>query len=316
MLTFKKLSVKDKAEYLSKYKNFPPYADYYFNNLFTWLGKEESVYLAYHNEAIIFKFINPFNDERHATYTILAKDSAPELMNYLLREGVKKLEMVPHVTLSPFDVTPEKGIVLDRDNSDYIYDARSLAHMLGPRSKGFLRQVNSFLKRHSEHVVIKALDLRDAQQTNTFVNQIHTWETLYTKNDTERSEAGALDVYTLLAEYLEPECLCVYVDGVLQAFSIYSYPPQEDFVILSHAKSSYSHPGLFDFLVYSTVARAIADKGVKYLNFEQDLGIEGLRNHKLSMRPAYLLEKYTVDLTSLLQGKGKENPTIPIRDNA
>lgn len=312
MLKFKKISIEDKTRYLTSYSNFPPYADYYFNNLFTWLGKEESVYVAYHREALALKFVNPFKTEDSASYTLLARGNAQIIMKYMHQNGVKKLDMVPKTSLESFNIPNSSGLSLDRDNSDYIYDAHSIAHMLGPKSKGFLRQVNKFIKRHSDNVLIRSIDLKDRYQARNFVNQIHLWEALYTKNDLKQSEASALDTYILLADYLEPECLGIYIDGRLQAFSIYSYPPQKGFMILSHAKSSYSHPGLFDFLVYSALTRAIAEKNIKYLNFEQDLGIEGLRTHKLSMRPAYLLEKYSVDLESLLSPTSghKKSPTI------
>ena len=39
---------------------------------------------------------------------------------------------------------------------------------------------------------------------------------------------------------------------------------------------------------------AVANRHVKYMNREEDCGVEGLRRSKISYRPCALLKKYTV----------------------
>jgi hypothetical protein len=49
--------------------------------------------------------------------------------------------------------------------------------------------------------------------------------------------------------------------------------------------------GLADLLELET-AKVMSAQGCTRMNFQEDLGIEGLRNFKLSWKPQYLLHKY------------------------
>lgn len=297
MLTFKNLSLLDRDIYLRLFSEFPPYADLFFNNLFTWLSQKQEVQWAHYNEAIIIRFIDPFSDNSNMSYTFLAKDSADHILHELMTSyDAKDFLMIPAVSVSHLKLSTLSRFTVtrDQDNSDYVYSASELAFMTGAKSKGFLRQVNYFLKNHSSEALPIELDLTRPEHIMRLVNTIHQWDVLYTHNDSERQEARALEVYIREATCLQPRCMTVVVNGKIEAFSFYAYPPQRDYIILSHAKSSYTYKGLFDFLIYCTISRAIADHGVQYINFEQDLGIEGLRRHKESMRPIKRLDKYTL----------------------
>lgn len=297
MLTFKPLSLDDKDEYLRLYSDFPPYADLYFSNLFTWLAQKQEVEWAYSNEAIVIRFVDPFNVTSNQSYTFLAKHSADRILQHLVSEyKAHDFLMLPSTSVSHLKLSTlsEFTITKDLDNSDYIYDAKELASMTGPISKGFLRQVNYFLKNHSSEALPVELDLTKSADIMRLLNAIHQWDVLYTHNDVERQESRALEFYITEALHLEPKCMALVVDGKIEAFSIYAYPPQSEYIILSHAKSSYAYKGLFDFLIYCTVSRAISEHGATRINFEQDLGIEGLRKHKQSMRPISRLDKFTL----------------------
>lgn len=299
MLNFKTLNLENGDEYINAFSSFDPYADYYFNNLFTWLGQKEKVEWCRFNEAIVLKFINPFNNQSNKyNYSYLASESSSLILKILIKNfGVDNLTMLPAVSFDNIEkeLLDNFTVSVDEDNSDYIYDAEAIIKMSGPKSKGFLRQVNYYLKNHSEDSIVQSIDLKDERNRIRLINSIHTWEKLYTHNDTDKHEAKAIEFYIKQSEKLNPECIAIVINNKIEAFSIYSRPPQQDYIILSHAKTSYEYKGLFDFLVYSTVARAMAETPkVKYLNFEQDLGIDGIRRHKMAMKPIKKLYKYNL----------------------
>ena len=49
-------------------------------------------------------------------------------------------------------------------------------------------------------------------------------------------------------------------------------------------------PGLFQYLECVT-AQYLKKRGCKYMNYEQDLGLPGLRESKISWGPAFFFEK-------------------------
>ena len=59
------------------------------------------------------------------------------------------------------------------------------------------------------------------------------------------------------------------------------------------AKCDAEFSGLSHYL-YQATARAMSDRGGRYLNVQEDLGIAGLRTFKMLLRPVSFLKKYAV----------------------
>ena len=63
-------------------------------------------------------------------------------------------------------------------------------------------------------------------------------------------------------------------------------------VVVHVEKANASIQGLYPFINQQFLVNAW--QGAKYVNREQDLGIEGLRKAKLSYNPVHFIEKFTV----------------------
>jgi hypothetical protein len=79
------------------------------------------------------------------------------------------------------------------------------------------------------------------------------------------------------------------------AYSIYEI--RDDYAIGHFEKALKEHNGLYDYLKHTT-AKELHEKGVKYINYEQDLGIVGLRQTKLLLHPEHYLKKYSISLSA------------------
>jgi hypothetical protein len=86
--------------------------------------------------------------------------------------------------------------------------------------------------------------------------------------------------------------LAVYIDDVMVAYSIYEIT-KGDYAVGHFEKALKVHDGLYDYLKHKT-ANDLHQQGVKYINYEQDLGIAGLRRTKLLLHPEHFLKKYTI----------------------
>ncbi|MEW6040836.1 MAG: phosphatidylglycerol lysyltransferase domain-containing protein, partial [Elusimicrobiota bacterium] len=81
----------------------------------------------------------------------------------------------------------------------------------------------------------------------------------------------------------------IRIDGKIQAFSI-AEKLDEDTVVVHVQKANTEFRGIYPALNRLFCSKTI--KGIKYVNWEQDLGNPGLKKAKLSYHPARLLMKY------------------------
>lgn len=79
--------------------------------------------------------------------------------------------------------------------------------------------------------------------------------------------------------------IIIYLDGKAEAVS-FNYPLTEN--ILDGCVEAHNHNinGLFCYVIQATILHS--DNRFKFLNAEEDLGLEGLRNIKSNMKPQYM----------------------------
>ena len=83
------------------------------------------------------------------------------------------------------------------------------------------------------------------------------------------------------------------MNGKLRAFSL-GEKINQDMAVIYFEKADGDIPGLYPLINREFVAHAWTD--VRYINREEDMGLEGLRKAKLSYYPAYMLKKYRAQL--------------------
>jgi uncharacterized protein len=92
---------------------------------------------------------------------------------------------------------------------------------------------------------------------------------------------------------LNLKALAVYVDDEISGFTI-GEKMNEDTAIIHIEKGLPNIDGIYTFINKYFVENYLSD--VKYINREQDLGLEGLRKAKKSYRPVKMGKKYCINL--------------------
>ena len=97
----------------------------------------------------------------------------------------------------------------------------------------------------------------------------------------------------------------------LSAFAIIELLPRR-FAMAHFWKTDFEHPGLYAFLMRH-LGEVLTEHGCERLNFQQDLGLSGLRFSKKSYVPAAYLRKYTVleRAASVRPGRRLSIPVLP-----
>lgn len=303
-MNFKKFDISCQAEYKSFYKDLPPYSDFSFNNLMVWLDINDDLEYAIVHNNYVFKFSNPF-DNNAISYTLIGVNKVEETLSTLRDELIKNnheltLAMVPACFAEKIDLqtsTAVSSITSEPNNRDYLFDVPSAHAAKGKTFYHLRRGLNYFLKNYGDEIVARPLNLHSEDDRKLLINSMHQWETVFslTENDKLRIEGIAIDRYLLLAPDLEVKSMGIFINGKLQAFSIFHLPPQPHIAIGNHIKCNYQYRGIFNMAYYATVA-AMFDLGIKTANEEQDLGIEGIRQHKEARNPIGYLERFTIEL--------------------
>lgn len=287
---FEKVEIAHK-EFIDTYnKLFEPYSDFNFTSLFSWSDDQAEVSLL--NKNLVLKM--PDYLDGTPTYSVLGKNKVDETLLELFAIA-KKLRYVPEVTVNSIRDQNVFHITEDEDNFDYIYLTSSLSSLQGGQYKKIRSKVHAFEQDHVNHEVSTYTISRFPKELINEIKKIDLlWAISSDREDGDLiSERKALATLLDNADSLNLLLTCLLVNNELKAFSINELL-DKNYAICHFEKALKSHHANITPFLVSTVAKKIHEAGVTHLNWEQDLGLPGLRHSKLAYQPTKMLKKYTV----------------------
>lgn len=303
---FRKFAPEDKLTYLEFYKHVEPYSDFSFNNLIIWLDLREDLEVSQYINCIILRFSNPFEHaKQEIAYTILGNENCLRAVEaiFAYQEALgqePRLFIVPECVVSDILQThklPQNLVIkASTDHCDYIFDVPEVTAAKGGRYEQLRRNVRLFLNKNPGNLQAWQLDLRDKATHEYLIAALKVWQKEdkgFIKNDPHFDEEKALNRYFTHNSWCEAECYGYFLNGRIFGFSITHKPPQEGWVIFNHLKCSRSVPHGYDCIYYLTMHR-LHKQGITKVNFEQDLGIPGLRIHKRQLGKSEFLSRYEI----------------------
>lgn len=170
-----------------------------------------------------------------------------------------------------------------RDWFEYIYSSEKLAELSGKKYHAKRNHISAFTKMYNwEYHPLTEDNKEDAKAL------LLQW---YKENPDKASEIEKNGAFMLLdnLDKFNVKGALITVDGVTAAFTM-GCPVNDDVfdVIIEKALSQYV--GAYPFINNIFVRNELG--GYKYINREDDMGLEGLRKAKLSYHPEILLKKY------------------------
>ncbi|MFA6982105.1 MAG: phosphatidylglycerol lysyltransferase domain-containing protein [Patescibacteria group bacterium] len=294
---FKKLDISDREFFLGFFKGQRCFSDFHFTSLWVY-NTDDTAEVATINGNLVLKFHDYITGDPF--YTFFGKEKVEDTIRILF-ELSKRNKMEPVLKLVPEDnfgegleeVSNKYKVELDRDNFDYIFSISNLATLGGKDFETQRNMINRFRRRIGEHST-KVLDLGDSTIQKKIMDLFNVW--MHNKSgkgaDAEH-EAIAIRRMLDYSEHLPGLiALGVFLEEELLAFSV-NEVVDSDVAIAHFRKCNIKYPGIFQLLEYES-AKELSRRGCKFLNYEQDLGIEGLRKAKDSWRPIEFLKKHTI----------------------
>lgn len=292
---FKKLTIDDSKVVEEYTKYFPYYSDFNFTSLWCWdIDHRREISLL--NGNLVIKFTDYQSGEPFYSFlgSTKADETAATLLDFSVSVGMQPiLRLVPEISVHNIntDIFTVKG---DQDNYDYIYLIERMVELAGNQYKTKRKAVEKFTKLFPNHTY-DFCSLK-SPETQTLVREILASWQIYRHGDKDDPgvvhEAEAIENIFRLTDRRELYVGLVRVDERPSAFTIEEIV--NNIMSIGHFwKTSSPSQGEYEFLAHNT-AKYLSEKEVVYWNWEQDLGIQNLRNSKTSYRPSDFLKKFTV----------------------
>ena len=184
----------------------------------------------------------------------------------------------------------------DRDSFDYVYPIEKMATFSGKKLQKKRNHLNRFRETYPDH------HFREITDENISVVEELTekWYALRTQADPHSDfvlEQAALKKALRYRKELGLEGLILYADNTPVAMTLGSFLSDDTFDV-HFEKALDAVDGSYPAIT-NGFARHLGEKypQLRYLNREDDMGLEGLRKAKLSYYPEHMVEKYWAHLT-------------------
>ncbi len=173
-----------------------------------------------------------------------------------------------------------------RNEFDYIYNSSDLINLSGKKYHQKRNHISAFSKHHNWHYEDITSD-----NIEKVKNCAQDWYGQYdcALDEELKTERNGLNIMLDNMEFLGVKGGAIVVDDKVVAFSLGS-------AINDQVYNIHIEKAILGFdTAYTVINREFAARNAqnfKYINREDDLGVEGLRKSKLSYKPEILLPKY------------------------
>jgi len=282
-MELKKLSLDHKQILFDRLKGIDTgLSEYSFSNLF--LFRETHKYHVLFDEHVFIRGVS--YDGSPYIMPVSDLTTVDRLYIDTMFEHCKTIFPVPEEWLSLFDDSTFAITSIDSD-SDYIFTVDKISTYRGRKLHSKRAHLNNFLARHEA----KALPLLKENMSDAHLI-LNEWQAVTGALPHETDYLSckeALDLYDELV-------LCggiYYADNKPAGFLI-GEELRPDTFALHFAKANREFPGIYQYM-FNNFATVLPSQ-YRYLNLEQDLGIETLRSSKTSYIPDMKLKKHRVTM--------------------
>ncbi len=201
-------------------------------------------------------------------------------MRGIYKESMERLERV----------LPQRfQFIPDRDNSDYIYASDDLANLSGRKYHQKKNHANSFRKAYPDYQYVSMT----GAMAKDCIDFARNWkESRVNEEDPESLECEMFAIEEALNnfDFLGIKGGVILINGKIEAITFGEIINKET-AIIHVEKANPEIRGLYAVINQEFCRHEWS--GLKYINREEDMGLEGLRKAKESYHPAFMLDKYT-----------------------
>ncbi|MBN1106966.1 MAG: DUF2156 domain-containing protein [Deltaproteobacteria bacterium] len=296
---FKPIEFEDKEVFDEILRLDPPMvSELTFTNLFMWRHQHRPLWRV--REGCLLVILRPEGREPFGLFPSGKGDKGAALEALCRELG----ELTTEVRICRVDeenarryAAPGRYFVeLDLNNSDYVYLANDLITLSGRKYHRKKNHLNQFIKSHDfeyRHL--------DTELVECFLDMQEEWCRMRECVESPGLLSEDFAVREALTRWgeLDYHGGAIVMAGKVEAFSL-GEELNEETAVIHIEKANPDIPGLYAAINQLFCRNAWSH--MKYINREQDLGIEGLRKAKESYHPHHMVHKYTLVPSGRRQG--------------
>lgn len=291
MIHFKQIELSDKPQIDACLDgNTFRACDFSFTNMFAWNAKFKTLYDIQH-KTLFLKFL----ETDGKVYYMMPIGRMP------INEAIQMLQADAKASNIPFQmkgITVEMWEMIDkkmpnqfqhvheRNNDEYIYLSSKLISLSGKKLQSKRNHINRFKLDNPDW---QYFPITSRKELNECAAMLDEWENI--KEDKNRSLQYDYIATRLMLEhfdYLQLTGGAIRVNGRIIAFTIGEKLTEDTFVV--HVEKAFGEIHGAYTIINQQFIEHEASK-FKYINREEDMGLESLRKAKLSYQPDILLEE-------------------------
>lgn len=298
----KKISIEDKKilkNFLEPCNNI--LCDYNFTNLYSWSEIFDTKWMIAENTLIIYNSYEDWilmpcgnilcgkNEQNNSQKFCLTTKKILDISDSFIKKNKSgNFALIEKEFIDKFKTELEKHFEIqpDENNADYIYSSVKLVELKGKKLHKKKNLVSQFVKKNPNYSVsdITGSDTKECFDLAKKWCQSRDCE----KTGFSHEKSAMLKVFENFTE-LEAGGIKIKLNDSITAFSIFSKQNSETYTI-HYEKFDPEIKGSGQIINWET-AKYLSEK-CKFINREQDMGIEGLRQAKKSYDPDLILLTY------------------------
>jgi hypothetical protein len=293
--SFKSINLEDRSLFVDVIKRYrPETSEWTFTNLFIWRTHYHFRWSVLQDWLVVIA-----EGPDGGTYALqplgppnrtMAVKKILEWLREEKGEEAARIEKADARLVEELEVDGVMSVDAARDQFDYIYLMKDLAGLAGHKYRSKRNHINQLLRTYK----VGYTALEEKHLTDCLEMQERWCEVKRCEDDLSLlSEWDAVREILMNFTALDLRGGIVEVEGRIEAFTVGEVLNDETAVIHIE-KANAEIPGLYAVINQQCCENCWRD--ITYVNREQDLGIPGLREAKISYYPHHFAEKFTIRL--------------------
>lgn len=257
-----------------------------FVNLFLWRNSENIKYFIYDNKLIVTGE-NPIDKKRYFMFPDASVITEKDIL--YLKDIFSDNWGIYGLSYDDTEALKKNcGNLLEfvhfRDMDNYIYLSENLINLSGKKYHSKKNHINSFKKKYNYEYMMYTDAYKE--EVKSFLAK---WYFSKSDDSTLINEANSIVSALENHEKLGLKGGIIKVDGKIVAFSM-GEQMTDQMAVIHFEKADTDYNGSYAIINNEFVKNEWSH--LKYINREEDMGIEGLRKSKLSYKPEIIFEVY------------------------